>query len=300
MARTRGHVDLKHRAEGQRVLLRADVLRDLLVVDQPLVQPARFAAAEDRRRDIRVGVARLVDRRGDPREIDARQLDAVGDDLAPLLRDLGSDRRDRRHRRAALQRPEVLGDERLRLRLVEVADDGEAGVVRRVVQLEEAFHIVQLRRLDVLMGADHVGVVGMVRRKQRLRDGFVRDAVRPILHALPPLVAHDVLLVRELRRVELVEQIPHAVGLQPQGELELIRRQRLEVVGAVEIGRAVDVAGAGGFEELEMRVGRHVLRALEHHVLEQVREPGQSPSLRSPVRRDTRDSRRPSAAACPR
>ena len=49
---------------------------------------------------------------------------------------------------------------------------------------------------------------------------------------------------------------------------------RLEVVGAVEVGGAVDVGGAGGLEQLEVRVGGDVLRALEHHVLEQVREAG--------------------------
>ena len=37
------------------------VLRDLLLVDELLVQPARLAAAEDVGRDVRVGVARLED-----------------------------------------------------------------------------------------------------------------------------------------------------------------------------------------------------------------------------------------------
>ena len=54
--------------------------------------------------------------------------------------------------------------------------------------------------------------------------------------------------------------------------------QRLEVVRAVVIGGAVDITGAGRLEEFEVRVGRHVLRALEHHVLEQVREAGASGS----------------------
>ena len=31
---------------------------------------------------------------------------------------------------------------------------------------------------------------------------------------------------------------------------------------------------AGAFEQLEVRVARHVLRALEHHVLEEMREAG--------------------------
>ena len=76
----------------------------------------------------------------------------------------------------------------------------------------------------------------------------------------------------ELLLIEHVEQVAHAIGLEPQPELELVRRQRLEVVRAIEVGRAVEVRAARRFEQLEVRVARHVLRALEHHVLEQVRE----------------------------
>ena len=78
----------------------------------------------------------------------------------------------------------------------------------------------------------------------------------------------------ELRLIDCVEQIAHAIGLEPERELELVRRHRLEVVRAIEVGRAVDVAAAGAFDGLEVRVARHVLRALEHHVLEQMREAG--------------------------
>ena len=75
-----------------------------------------------------------------------------------------------------------------------------------------------------------------------------------------------------LRLIDVVEQIAHAIGLEPQRQLQLVRRHRLEVVRAIEVGRAVEAGGAGALEQLEMRVARHVLRALEHHVLEQVRE----------------------------
>ena len=83
---------------------------------------------------------------------------------------------------------------------------------------------------------------------------------------------HDVLLVRQLGLIDLLEQVAHAIGLEPQRQLELVRRHRLEVVGAIEIRRAVDAGRAGAGEQPEVRVALDVLRALEHHVLEQVRE----------------------------
>ena len=57
-------------------------------------------------------------------------------------------------------------------------------------------------------------------------------------------------------------------------ELELVRRQRLEVVRAIEVVVPLRFVAAGRLEQLEVRVAGHVLRALEHHVLEQVREAG--------------------------
>ena len=55
-------------------------------------------------------------------------------------------------------------------------------------------------------------------------------------------------------------------------QLELVRGHRLEVVGAIEIRRAVDAGCAAAGEQLEVRVALDVLRSLKHHVLEQVRE----------------------------
>jgi hypothetical protein len=103
---------------------------------------------------------------------------------------------------------------------------------------------------------------------QRLLD----QAIRCVLDALAALVAHHVALVLQLRLVELLQQEPHAVALEPERELELVGGQRLEVIGTVEIGGAIEVRCARPFHELQMPVLRHVLGALEHHVLEQVRE----------------------------
>ena len=62
--------------ERARRLAGVDVLRELLVVDERLVEAARLAAAEDLRRDVELRVARRERRRREPREVDARQLDA--------------------------------------------------------------------------------------------------------------------------------------------------------------------------------------------------------------------------------
>ena len=48
----------------------------------------------------------------------------------------------------------------------------------------------------------------------------------------------------------------------------------LEVVGAIEIRRAVQIAGAGAFQQLDVLIRGNVLRALKHHVLEQMRKAG--------------------------
>ena len=65
----------------------------------------------------------------------------------------------------------------------------------------------------------------------------------------------------------------HAVGLEEQRPLQRIGRQRLEVVGVVEVRRSVERA-AGALHIAEVGELLQILRALEHQVLEQVREPG--------------------------
>ena len=125
------------------------------------------------------------------------------------------------------------------------------------------------------MRADHVGVVRVPLRVERLVHGLVDNAVWRVLDAQAPLVPDDVLLIVERGLIELFEQVAHAIGLEPQRQRQLGRRHGFEVVRAIEVGRAVDVAAApcsGGFEQLEVLAARHVLRPLEHHVLEQVRE----------------------------
>ena len=84
---------------------------------------------------------------------------------------------------------------------------------------------------------------------------------------------HDVALRVELLLRHRGQQLAHAIRLEPERELELVRRHRLEVVRALEPRRAVERA-AGALHELEVLVRFDVGRALKEHVLEQVREAG--------------------------
>jgi hypothetical protein len=85
------------------------------------------------------------------------------------------------------------------------------------------------------------------------------------------LFAHHLLLVVEVLLAHV--QRPHALRLQPEGQLHAVRGHVLVVVRVVEARRAVEVAAVGlhVFRVLELL---HVRRALEHHVLEEVGEPG--------------------------
>jgi hypothetical protein len=64
--------------------------------------------------------------------------------------------------------------------------------------------------------------------------------------------------------------------MHPQRQLELVRGHRVVVIGAVVVGAAVAVAGAGAFQQAVGQAARQVLAAGEHHVLEQVGEAGQA------------------------
>ncbi len=124
------------------------------------------------------------------------------------------------------------------------------------------------------MGPDDVAVVRMAGREQRLNHRLFGQSIGLVLDALTPFVADHVLLIRQRGLIDLLEQVPHPIGFEPEGELDLIGGHGLEVVRAVVIGGAVQVTRASGLEQPDVRVGRHVLRALKHHVLEEVREPG--------------------------
>ncbi len=113
----------------------------------------------------------------------------------------------------------------------------------------------------------------MRRRIDGLEDRLGRHSVGAVVVVLPLLVAHDVALVVELVLGQRRQKKAHAVTLEPQAGLEKVGRQRLEIVRAIGVGGAVGGA-ARLLDVLEVHLVGHVRRALEHHVLEQVREAG--------------------------
>ncbi len=158
-------------------------------------------------------------------------------------------------------------------RLVHVAGHGQDRVVRPVPGPEERGHVIEAGRVQVLHRADRRVVVGMLRREDRRHELLVERAVRPVVVALALLVLDHLALVVEVLLVERVEQRRHPVRLEPEADLDLVRRHRLEVVGAVEVGARV-VDPAGPLHDGHVLGLPDVARALEHEVLEQVREAG--------------------------
>ncbi len=189
-------------------------LGDLAVVDEDVLEAAAFLSAEDGQSDVNVGVGLGVEGGGQPADLELRELDGVGD-LDPALR--GDGRRgdvDGRNRRAGGDGAEVLGEEGFKGGGVEVAGDGEGGVVGGVELLVEVADVVDAGGFDVGVRADDIAVIGVLLGKELVHEGFVSGLVGAAL-ALAALVADDVALVGELGAVEAFHKKPHAVGLEP-------------------------------------------------------------------------------------
>ena len=198
-------------------------------------------------------------------------------------------------------RSEVLLHQRLRLGPVDVTGDRQGGVVGNVVGAEEPLDVLERRGAEIGHRADHLVKVGVVRRVERFEQDPGGEPGGAVLGALPALVLDDVALVVErLLEPLAVEEEPHALALQPERQLELIRRDDLVVVGSVMGRRSVHVGRPGLLQELEVLVLGDVLRPLEHDVLEQVGEAGLSRLSRRASRPCTRRRRRPPACGGPR
>src|SRR5207245_271020 len=98
-----------------------------------------------------------------------------------------------------------------------------------------------------------------------------RTSPGPALHWHATLLLHRFALVVEVLVGD--GERAHPVGFQPQREVQPIRGQGLPKVGAVLGGAPVHYS-AGAVDVLEVLRFLHVGRPLEHHVLEEVREPG--------------------------
>jgi hypothetical protein len=111
---------------------------------------------------------------------------------------------------------------------------------------------------------------------EQLAKTLVSRPVRLVVDAQPALLLYGLALVVELLLRD--HQRAHAIRFQEQRQFELVRGQRLEVQRQVAAGGAVHRAAVG--EHLvEVLAVADVVRALEHHVLEQMGEAGATGSF---------------------
>src|SRR5258706_6045198 len=84
-------------------------------------------------------------------------------------------------------------------------------------------------------------MVRMVVGEKRFLGFLDPRPVRLIVDALPALVLHDLTLVIELCLRQRFGERAHPVGLETQRQLELVRWNLLEVVGAIPAGGSVAI-----------------------------------------------------------
>ncbi|CAM5587899.1 hypothetical protein STENM36S_06235 [Streptomyces tendae] len=242
---------------------------------EPVVQAGRLAAAQDGQGQVgRVARACAFLRQAVGRH-QGTGRDLLLDDLAQLTaHDVGQ--RTVPGRLLAVVRgdgAEVLLDPGERLLRVDVADDRQHRVVRCVVGAEERARVFQGRRVKVRHRTDRRVVVGVPLRVGEGGQLLEGRAVGDVVVALAAFVLDDVPLVLHRLLVQGGQQGAHAVGLQPEGELQLVGGHGLEVVGPLEAGGAVERA-AGALHQLEVTVALDLGGALEHEVLEKVSQAG--------------------------
>ena len=245
--------------------------RHLLLVHQLLVDARRLAVREHFRRDvqrIRVGVPVVGDVIGDDHRRQRPRLlqgDALLFRLRRLLRDVA------RHFAEGLRHAaHVVVHQLQRLGRIEIAHEHQRRVRRHVERPVEVAHIVDRRGLEILQAADRRVLVRM-HGERLVVDDLIQASVRLIVDAHPALFLHDLALA--LERVLVDPQRRHAVGFHPQHQRQVVRRHRFPehrlVVGRVGVALAADRR-----QHRCVRFGLDVLGALEHQVLEEMREPG--------------------------
>ena len=255
-------------------LLRADVGagagRDLVLVHEALVESRALARRQHVGGDIQQHRFPRAPLGHVPDLHHPGLRHAVLDRLALLARPPGDPGAVPRDGRASGNAAEVMLDEVAGLSGRDVARDGDDRVRGSVVGAKPLMHVIEGGGVQILHLADHGPRVGVAVGVGVLGDQVVRDRVGLVL-PLALLVLHDPALLVQLGLVHGTQHVAHAVGLHPQGQVQGGPGHVLKVVRAVLVGGAVEVRRADALHGLEVVVVE-VLRAVEHQVLEQVRE----------------------------
>ena len=255
---------VEHAGVGHFPVAAVGVERELLVVDQRAVEPARTTAGQDLTRHVE-GLAVVVSGRGcvpageEQRKV--RLVVHVGASLAALLDDR---RRVARNHRRARQTPERALDLREGRRGLEVPDDHEGQVVGGIVGVEESATGVHAHLLDVGPPSDHGPAIGMGLPDQR-GESLEATAVGGVLGPQAALFQDDLALAREALLVD--DEVEEALGLKVDHEGQRLRGHIFVVDGDVAARVGVDPAAAL-VDELGVDFLPDILRSTKHHVLE--------------------------------
>ena len=155
---------------------------------------------------------------------------------------------------------------------VDIARDHQHRVRGSVILLEPRTRVVECRRLQVFLGADHFPRVRMVGGPCVLRDQPPSDAVGLVV-TLPLLVQHHAALFIQPLLCQRAEQMAHTVRLHPQRESQRVTRHLLKIVSPVFTRGAVHTGGTNTLHRLEPIVVE-VLAPVEHQVLKEVGKTG--------------------------
>ena len=243
-----------------------------LLPDQRLIQPAVAALQQqliDQSHRIELRRVALGSVIADGQRRPRRERIGLARALLFLLARLGDVRLRLPRRRG--DPAEVLAHPGERLRRVDVAGHDQHRVTRRVVGFEELPHVAQRCRVEMLeIAVEVVRVVPVGVR--HLRQIEPREPAIGLIEDVDlDLVLHHRLLIGQIVLGDV--EAAHAVGFGPQHRLEGLARDDLVIVREVEAGRSVECA-AIRFDQADECVLAEMLGALEHHVLEQVGEPG--------------------------
>jgi hypothetical protein len=146
----------------------------------------------------------------------------------------------------------------------------QGGVVGRIPVRVPVARILRGHVLQVIHPADDGAAVGM-RLVGGRHQALIHDRLRLVVGTQPALFHHHLDLLGE--QLVADDEVGHAVGFQLHRQLQPVFLHLLEIRRVVAAGERV-LAPARSGDAPGKLARRHVLRALEHHVLEHVRHPG--------------------------
>ncbi len=157
-----------------------------------------------------------------------------------------------------------------------VAENKQDGVVWGVVSLEEGLHVGEAGGVEIGEIAVEIVGVGPVAEGDRWEVKPGESAIRLIQDVDADFLLDDIALVAKVFVVDF--EGAHAIGFEPEDALEGVGGNGLEIVGDVVVRGTVEGAAAG-IDELDVLHFGGVGGALEHHMLEEMREAATSLGL---------------------